>query len=112
MTLESVVRVVATCDRCGQVARAGEQVVQWVDEEAALRDLSGPVMGWIACAQTQICGGCVARSVCGSRGHAWGEWAPVPAALEPPAGTSLVIRVCGRCGRDDVGEVETWMRPA
>ena len=59
MTLESVVRVVATCDRCGQVARAGEQVVQWVDEEAALRDLSGPVMGWIACSQTQICGGCV-----------------------------------------------------
>lgn len=108
MSITDLITFIATCDRCGQAAAFDGEVAQWTDRSRAISDLCGPAMGWIADTQTQICPQCLARAVCASRGHEWQGWTQIPAVLEPPAGTRLMMRVCGRCRRDEVDEFDEF----
>lgn len=111
MSITNFTAYVVACDRCGTVATLEARVAQWRDPERAVSDLCGPVMGWLATAVTQICPQCLARAVCASRGHEWSGWGEIPELLEPPPGARLWIRMCGRCGADEVTEAEAlgWL---
>jgi hypothetical protein len=73
----------------------------WPSAAQALADLSGPTWGWLADSDTQLCAACLAALTCQARGHHWGQWQELPEACEPD-GEHLLIRLCARCGRDEV----------
>lgn len=99
MSHNSLACVVVRCDGCGTPAlSASGEVMHWPDLAAAVGELSGPPWGWIATAEEQTCAACQARRECGRLGHEWGAWVEL-GALDPE---ELVIRVCDRCGRDEV----------
>lgn len=112
MAIAMVARFVAVCDRCGSAARIGGCEAQWEDRQAAVADLCGPVLGWIADPKTQICAACVAVAVCQAHGHDWGSWQVMPGELEPEPAGQGVVRACRNCGRDEVTEVDQLGRPA
>ncbi len=102
MTIESTVCVTPRCDRCHVPALDPAGTAHhWPTEAAALTDLSGPVWGWLAAPGTQICSACLAALTCQARGHDWGRWQDLPQACGPD-GEDLLIRLCTRCGRDEV----------
>ena len=102
MTIESTPCVTTRCDRCHVPAldEAGT-VHHWPTTADAISALSGPAWGWLADSGTQICPGCLAALTCQARGHDWGRWQELPEACDPD-GEDLLIRVCVRCGRDEV----------
>ncbi len=111
MTIESTVCVTARCDRCHvRASDATGTPHHWATEAAAITDLSGPPWGWLAASGTQICPACLAALTCQSRGHDWGRWQELPEACDPD-GEDLLIRVCARCGRDEVTS-PTCLTPA
>lgn len=113
MSLSTVVRVIAECDRCGRIANVDGVQAQWESPVTAISDLCGPVLGWIADQGTQLCASCVAVAVCQSHGHEWGPWRRLPKVLEPQPCDDVMIRVCACCGRDQVTDVdEPGRRPA
>ena len=102
MTILSVTWLVVRCDGCGRLAEVEGSVRRWESVEAAILEVSGARWRWVANAQTQICPACVAAHICGGRGHEWGPWQELPPACEPGEFDDLVVRVCGRCRRDEV----------
>ena len=96
MAYEDVVCVRVRCDRClvPGVTTTG-QIRHWDQVGSALVELGS--LGWEVNGQVQICSRCVAARECEQGGHDWDDWRPVG-----PVDPELSIRLCGRCGRDEV----------
>jgi len=106
MSIESVLCVTPRCDRCLVPALDPTGAPHhWPSVADALADLSGPTWGWLADGDTQLCATCLAALTCQARGHDWGRWQELPEACDPD-GEDLIIRVCARCGRDEVASTD------
>ena len=102
MSIETTSCITPRCDRCRVPAmNAAGTLPPPPAATEALADLSGPTWGWLADSGTQICPACLAALTCQARGHDWCRWQELPQACEPD-GEDLLIRVCVRCGRDEV----------
>ena len=111
MSIETTSCITPRCDRCRVPAmNAAGTLPPPPAATEALADLSGPTWGWLAGSGTQICPACLAAlaAAANERGvaralsfHNWGRWQELPQACEPD-GEDLLIRVCVRCGRDEV----------
>jgi hypothetical protein len=86
------------CGGCGIPAAASGRVWHWPSRPAAVSELSGPAWGWSATSDLQVCRGCLARRRCAQVGHDWDGWQ----AAEGIEEEDLSVRVCGRCGDDEL----------
>ncbi len=79
--------VTVRCDRCHDAARG----------------VDGRPGHWSVDEQSGTCPACVAVPTCLHRGHDWACWQSMRLLGEP----SLVMRLCLRCGRDEVTGTDT-----
>lgn len=103
MSAFAVVWVSVCCDRCllpGDVRAGPARPLAHLG--AARADLSGPSWGWEASTATQMCARCVRALVCQNRGHDWEDWQPHRERAGGDTYDELALRVCVRCGQDDV----------
>jgi hypothetical protein len=109
MSHDSLICVTVRCGDCFVPARDLAGPRHWPSLTAAVAELSGPPWGWSATLDTQICGTCLARQRCRSVDHDWGSWTEIPdLGLEE----DLLLRVCERCGLDQVVAADCLGRPS
>lgn len=118
MSHDSVICVTVRCSSCLVPAQkhdldrpdrllAGAR--HWPSLTAAVAELSGPAWGWAATLDSQICSACLARQRCQSIGHDWGSWTDL---TDLGLDEDLYLRLCERCGLDQVIPADCLGRPA
>lgn len=103
MAHDTTVCITVECDHCKvRAANSAGYPAHWATLAEALADLSGPAWGWSASSSSQTCAHCVQLMACRAAGHDWGEWQDMRWLGE----AELAIRICQRCGRDEVVALE------
>ncbi len=82
------------CDRCLAAPVSPLGIRTWASLGAARADLHGAELGWEAVDGRLLCARCARVARCGSSGHAYAAWRPVP-------GSQLAARVCRECRHED-----------
>lgn len=118
MSHDSVTCVTVRCSSCQVPAhkhdldRPGHGLdgpQHWPSLDAAVAELSGPSWGWAASRDSQICSACLNRRQCQSVGHDWGTWTDLS---DLGLDEDLLLRLCERCGLDQVLAADCFGRPA
>ena len=95
--------VFAVCDRCHLTALDSDgSPHHWRSFEEAIAELGAPPWSWSASSSSQVCASCLNALHCLELGHDWADWQSMDALGEP----DLAIRLCARCGRDEVTSAE------
>lgn len=98
MSFDTTMCFVVTCDTCNTVPSVDGHPCHWTTVTAA-REVHTS-QGWLFDGTRAECPACQLRRACSDHGHQWSAWQALSAIVEEGAG--LLIRVCARCGRDEV----------